>query len=1336
MLTDPSTQTNPETEMSDGPTFEGQPDAGIDRSLLATPNGLRLTSLRLNGFKSFADPTEFTFTDPLTGVVGPNGCGKSNVVDAIKWVLGERSSKSLRGKEMIDVIFAGSAKRKPAGMASVTLSFENPKLERPPVVMPKESQDADDHDETDPETTEAPALISRAVARPLPIDTETVEVERRLYRDGKSQYLINGRIARLRDIRDLFLDTGIGADAYSIIEQGRVDAMLVASPMDRRHIFEEAAGIAKYRARRAETQRKLERTELNLTRTRDQLSGTERRLRMVRGQAAKARRYRDLNDEMMSLRLALAFEQYDDIRARLEGLTSQLSKLEAERAASHEKHDAAEAELQDAQLKRHELATALREAEDQRTDAHHGAEQARQRAAMAQSAIAEAEQRAKAEIDRSREAGERAASIASELEEQRQAVASLNESLAEAERQAEALSAERTGLIDRATQARDAVTEHRSRAAGVERERASLAAQDQAEQRRSETLREQLESISAKIETLRVERDQTAQSAANKDAQIASLKSQADSARVRLNELRTQQESLSADRRGLAERVAELDERFMRADAKRSTLAEMVRSRAGLSDGARAVLDARERGDGFEGVVGSLAELIEVDADHAETVETALGSLLSAVVVRSVAAVPNADELTGLPGRVAFVPMIGLGEVPNPIGPMAIDRLGVKRVLDLVRPKTDAIAPLLARTLGRTLVVESLDAAMMLSAGPLAGLGARYITRKGEVLEPDGRVIGGPQGAGEHHGVIARQSELARIESELGSVTASLETERGRLEAVDADASALERDAAGVSGQLGELERSLATHHAELDRLVRDRDRLDRECTGAEQESSNLRERLEAIDAERRELATRLERLGALASELAEKLEASEREHGELEAQASQASERLTQLRVEVSRLGEQLGAARRQATQLQSRADEAERHQAEAERQAAHARERVGEHREAQREANERVAELVASHAELEALVAERAAELETCAAEVTRLGEGVGTLRQHAQRVERDWHSVESSRRELEVKRETAEERASEELSVSLADEHEEYRLVMAPGDVERVDAADAQARVNVLRGEIKRLGNVNLNAIDEEAELAERNEDLIAQVADIDEARVRLATVVEKLDIASRERFGEVFEKIKEQFGGRDGMFRRLFGGGRAEVRLMPLVKEVDGQKVQTDEVDLLESGIEVIAKPPGKEPRSISQLSGGEKTLTAVALLMSIFRSKPSCFCILDEVDAALDEANVGRYCQALHEFTDQSRFIVVTHNKRTMQSMDRLYGVTMQERGVSKRVAVKLDQVKDDGAIEHDHAPLESPEETAAEAPRPTASLRQALAGMRVEGKAAENVTAN
>ncbi len=311
---------------------------------------------------------------------------------------------------------------------------------------------------------------------------------------------------------------------------------------------------------------------------------------------------------------------------------------------------------------------------------------------------------------------------------------------------------------------------------------------------------------------------------------------------------------------------------------------------------------------------------------------------------------------------------------------------------------------------------------------------------------------------------------------------------------------------------------------------------------------------------------------------------------------------------------------------------------------------------------------------------------------AEVQRLSERVLEARAHAQHIERDWHSLEVSRREIEVKRENLEDRTGEELGFELAFVYLEYRAMMADDEggvtVARVDTDQAAGLIDALRAEIKTLGNVNLDSIEEEQNLASRNDELIRQVADIDHAREQLTLLIDKLNIVCRERFGETFTRIQAEFGGSDGMFRKLFGGGRAEVRLMPLVKTIDTpdgpRKVETDETDLLESGIEVIAKPPGKEPRSISQLSGGEKTMTAVALLLSIFRSKPSCFCILDEVDAALDEANVGRYVDVVRQYTDQSHFIVITHNKRTMQAMDRLYGVTMQERGVSTRVAVKLE----------------------------------------------------
>ena len=463
----------------------------------------------------------------------------------------------------------------------------------------------------------------------------------------------------------------------------------------------------------------------------------------------------------------------------------------------------------------------------------------------------------------------------------------------------------------------------------------------------------------------------------------------------------------------------------------------------------------------------------------------------------------------------------------------------------------------------------------------------------------------------------------------------------------------------------------------------------------------------------------------------------------EAETAVQSAGEAQAALRVEVGTLTEQRQAIARDLGRLESQAADAERRRDEHARHATEADQRSERYQLAVKEA--------ADGAEQAATEIERASgEVETARAAVHDAAtaaekvaaEGAG-VRDRAREADTNWNNAEMARREAEVKREALEERTADDLRIDLAAEYGDYLAVIEPGDLEPVDIQGANTQIKELRREIKKLGNVNLDAIDEEGTLAEKNEDLAAQVADIDAATQQLGQLIEQLNLASRDRFGDVFERIREHFGGRDGMFRRLFGGGRAEVRLMPLIKEVEGddgvvRKVETDQTDLLESGIEVIAKPPGKEPRSISQLSGGEKTLTAVALLMSIFRSKPSCFCVLDEVDAALDEANVGRYCAAVRSFTDQSRFIVITHNKRTMQMCDHLYGVTQRERGVSSRVSVKFEQVGRDGEISQDaQSPAAPAGETDAgveETSRKPHSknkkgrdvLRRALAGMRPE----------
>lgn len=1345
--------------------------------------GLRLSSLSLSGFKSFADKTTFSFADPITGIVGPNGCGKSNVVDAIKWVLGERSSKSLRGKEMIDCIFAGSAARKPSGMASVCLSFENPKLtdqfieelalaagraealagdyaelhdnEAEPHPLHDELiSDEDANRAAEEGESEAASIISQRhrIGRPLPIDADEVHVERQLYRDGRSKYMINGRIARLKDIRDLFLDTGIGADAYSIIEQGKVDRMLLASPMERRVIFEEAAGIAKYRQRRVESQRKLEKTETNLIRTREQLDSTERRLRLVKGQASKARRYQELDSEYRALRMALAFEQYDDIRRRLEGLTSQLASLEDEKRRTEFSLRQAEDEHQGASEQHLVRSRALREFEQELTKARHRLETAQQRGEMTLKAIEEAARSVEVETTRLAEASGHMSDLDELLERHGIGVMTLESQLQAAQKALNDANETKHACSTQAATHRQQLDETRAACASIEREHATLIARVQSDERRIESIRQQATTLQTRHEALADQQQERSQNSATTEREIQTLESNIAELEATLSGITNDEQRLGNTRSELANRVNELDEQRVRLETRTSTLAEMVRSRFGLDDSVRAVLELKEQGAGFVGVVGPLTELIEVSREHAAAVESALEDALQSVVVESLAKMPSTSELSMLPGRVTFLPRTAMGRVVpsdlelNQLTGVVGTRITRLRPLVHSRDPDPRVESLLDRLLLTTLLVSDLDTAMLLSAGPVRGIDARFVTHCGTVIEPDGRVCAGPVNDNPASGLLARRAELDELSIQLRSLIHEYETQRSELQRVDEDAARLAAQRSqlfssitSTKQRLVQSQHTLDKHQSELIRLGRDIERIE-----DEQRSSDRQ--LDEINTERRSLIERATKLAGLLREQQANADRIRTQLTDCERVLEEANETVAAARVQSSTVHEQLRSEQRQVEQLGAQRDESERQCALAQRHIDRTKAILDEHQRVAQESITQEREANASIETLESQASEAAGLVRESTEQLRGINERLVAVRDSAEAFQRDWHAIELAKRETEVKRETIEERTLEDLAVDLIIDYPEYRHMMKSGGIERIDIDETAARVNVLKEEIKNLGSVNLASIDEESTLSERNDELIAQVRDIDEARIKLATLIEKLNVASRTRFGEVFESIQHEFGGRNGMFRRLFGGGRAEVRLMGLVKEVDGQKVISEEIDLLESGIEVIAKPPGKEPRSINQLSGGEKTMTAVAMLLAIFRSKPSCFCVLDEVDAALDEANVGRFCSTLDIFAQQSRFIVITHNKRTMQATDKLFGVTMQERGVSKRVEVRFDQVGEDGEIakeairgarpepgEPDDIDMPSDEHDSS---KPSGALRAALASMREERPQPETIDAN
>ena len=1206
---------------------------------------MRLAKVTLTGFKSFADPVEFIFDAPRIGIVGPNGCGKSNVVDAIKWVLGERSAKSLRGGAMLDVVFAGSAGRKPLGMAGVTLTFENP------VVNPKGK------------------TVSER--RALAIDNDEVAVGRRLYRDGRSEYLINDRKVRLKDVKDVFMDTGIGNAAYCIIEQGRVAAMLEASPVDRRLILEEAAGVSRFRARRTESVRKLEKTEVNLIRVREQLSSTDRRLRLVRGQAQKARTFRELDDRYRSMREAAAFDQFHEFQQRLIGLTSRLADLSRQRDALREDVTHQETHRQDAELERHDVQRrrdGLEQRLDEQDAAMSSATQRRDMFTRQHTANQEQEQTDRAAMQ---DLEPRLAELADEVQTLAQAVDAAVQSVLEMESEADA-------CVARASQARHEAAEatadlRRFRQAREHASASGSGLQASAERlgARRQAIDEQLGELGLQRSTLEQERLSAQAMATANQNQLAQVQTTIEQLESRLQSDESAAAQLDEAHRLATDALANLRRDEASTGSRLHLLQEMQEAREGLAEDVKTLLCDDDRP---EGILGLLGDHLAPAGDDAELIETALGRDLEVVLVRDMETLHAVTQWCHQRHLSASLAVAG-GTHDSDHAMLPHHVTGAVHLLDLLTIDP-AARGMLRSLLGRTAVVQDLECAMTLSRGDLQGW--RLATRSGEVVEPDGRVRLGRPGVA---GWISRRVELDALQDrsrELADERHGAEQQLANLQTESTEASH-RRSASGdalqaATGEAVDVDFALRSAHTDVRRRTGLIDDIDARMADAST-------RIETLDAETDDLQVKR-------AEVAGLLESAERSVAEAEAAADSCTERAheaeqqsTARRAEATRLTEGQQAYRRELTRAQAAVEEAQ---------------------DRRRETGERLARHVARNEQLEAAIETAMKDIEraTSSADsartelaglddakaqaeqaVTASAEALEAGRKQSAILDRDHHALELSRREAEVNRENLEDRMLEELELDLSLSYEAW---LADADLEAVaDRTAMAAEVHELRQQIRKLGNVNLDAIEEEKHLEHRNDELIGQVADIDAAAASLKELIEQLQIATRSRFEETFIAIREHFAAQDGLFRQLFGGGSADIYMLP---DEDGN------VDMLESGIEIMAKPPGKKPRVISQLSGGEKAMTAVALLLAIFRSRPAPFCVLDEVDAPLDEANGARFCKSLEQFLDKSHFIIITHKKQTMLMCDRLYGVTQPQRGVSRQVTVRVDEVGNDGQL--------------------------------------------
>ena len=1244
---------------------------------------MRLSKLILHGFKSFADKTEFAFDSPITGVVGPNGCGKSNVVDAVKWVLGEQSAKSLRGEAMLDVIFNGSGDRKPAGSAEVTLVFSNP-------AAPDGS-------------------------RKLRLDTDEVSVGRRLYRDGNSAYSLNGRTSRLKDVRDLFLDTGVGVDAYSVIEQGRVSAMLESNPQQRRLIFEEAAGISRFKAQKKEAQRKLDRVDQNLLRVNDIVEEVEKRLRSVKVQAGRARTFKEHADRLAELRLAYALREYhllaarrvelskqqDDHRFQLDDATADLQRRQESLAAGRGRAEEVSADRQRVDYERVQTDAKVNSAQQRQRHADQQARQIDEQSGGLKHDLSAAS--AKRDETAAALAAESAAlkDLSAKLEAARGTIAEREKSFRDGQRRANDLNQRAEGRKAAMLQAMRKASAVSSRLASIEIHRTNVAGQQKRLADRRRLVTEETEQVGAR-------RDE--------------LKSQSEAAEASIIQRQQEHDAKRAEAASLGKHMARLTEQVGAAREHRSglrsrqkLLQDLEARREGVSEGVRDVLRRRERD--FPFICGLVADVMRVDVEHAAVIEAALDGRDQWLVSDNEEALAGAVEaFENLPGRVNVTPRAprGMG-VPPMFGPKGVPPLPastqnaeqgqdapatehgrdahatggtptgwLRLAVDLVR-FAEEDASLVHHLLGRSAVVRTLgDAVALHHTGPA---GWRYVTRGGEVLEEDGTFRAGPLGAS--MGLLSRRSELDALTGQLAETDA-------RIDSLSAQVAQGNDRAKQVERATNELRN--AVHEAKTRKVE-----LGGKLAAAADKLNALGRELPVLDKELAGLLDQTGKLKAEESALKEQAAALETEQRDGEAEVAQLTEQQNNLGGDLKRWGDELTAARVGFGQVQEKQLAA---RGAVDRQTAAVAElgqQIGRMEKSLATVDERraavAAEREAAAKDEAALVESKKAlveRLEKLAAEAEALKKAVrdGTEQVEAARaarttIEKAAHETDVALSQVSAKLENAVARAADDLNLDLAARHAEQPNY-EPADADWSAVAD---EIKLLREKIGRLGNVNLDAIAEQDELEGRAAFLHAQVDDLTKSKSQLVDLIDTINRESGERFERTFNTVREHF---QGMFRKLFGGGKADIfletELKPKVGEDGSPLAASQKIDVLDAGIEIIARPPGKQPATISQLSGGEKTMTCIALLMSIFKSKPSPFCILDEVDAALDEANNDRFNLIVQEFLERSQFIVITHSKRTMRIADVLYGVTMQEPGVSKRVAVKFEQVETDGRL--------------------------------------------
>ncbi len=1177
-----------------------------------------LKNIEVQGFKSFANKINFQFHNGITGIVGPNGSGKSNVADAVRWVLGEQRVKQLRGASMQDVIFSGTENRKPLSYAYVAITLDNT-----------------DHQ--------------------LATSFDEVTVARRIYRSGESEYLINGSSCRLKDVNELFYDTGIGKEGYSIIGQGQIDKILSGKPEERRELFDEAAGIVKFKRRKAAAQTKLENEKQNLVRVNDILSELEKQLGPLERQSETARQYLRKREELKRFDVNVFLLENARLREQLGDVEEKRSLAAKDLAETSQNYEGIREEYERVAGILEKLEQSIEEARSTVTDA-----------GLTRGKLEGEMNVLKEQINSARGSEAHLNNRRNALEEDIAARVQDREALLSEKGDTDAKVQEITALADAAKAKLEEIqTRIEELNSGIEAGKNTIIgelnqrATIKTKLGRFDTMMEQVKIRKAELQSrlLRVKSDEAAREETLKglEAEFAAV---TDQMRILNEREAAMEQELSGFRQALTQKDAALQEAksaYHMEKSRLEALSNLAERYEGYGGSVKKVMEQKERN---EGIVGVVADIIHVEKKYEVAIETALGGSIQNIVTKDEDTAKRMISFlkTNRLGRATFLPLTSIRNYQRFRNTEALSEPGVIGTADTLVRIDDKYRDVAGSLLGRILVMDNVDNALKLNRKYSQSM--RIVTLEGELLVPGGAISGGAYKNSSN--LLGRRREIEELEKRVKELARSVSEIDKDIEDTKARRTRMRVDLEAIKGDI--QRKSIEQNTARLN-IAQARERMEEEVESAaslQQEEQEIQEKTREIRTDKESVQQELVASEALEARAQEEIARFQQELEERRRAETEAAAAVSEWDLKVEKLRQSLGFQQSNADRIDG---EIQRARAELEEVLEALRENGQAVESKQRTIEEIQKTITASYDaqnESEARLKEDMAQREELSARQKSFFARREELAQRQSALDKEVYRLNAQKERMEESMESQINYMWDEYEITLSD-------AASLRDGELTDLAAMKKEIASLRDQIRKLGDVNVNAIEDYKNLLERYTFMSTQRDDLVEAEKTLENIIQELDAAMRKQFAEKFAEIGREF---DKVFKELFGGGRGTLELI-------------EDEDILEAGIRIIAQPPGKKLQNMMQLSGGEKALTAISLLFAIQNLKPSPFCLLDEIEAALDDSNVGRFAKYLHKLTKNTQFIVITHRRGTMEQVDRLYGITMQEKGVSTLVSVNL-----------------------------------------------------